>query len=711
MHQSVPVPSLVLISLVRAVAAEPATPAAPAGGEAKPLPDMVVTATRGPLAAMASPFTVRELDARTLDERLVRNLPEALRELPGVSVQKTSNGQGSPFIRGLTGFRNLALIDGIRFNNSTFRDGPNQYWAMIDAFALDRVELVPGQGGVAFGSDGMGGTLNVLTKGSGFRDQTAGQWFQNGSAFYRWASAERSHTGRVEWNTGQGGDWGLHVGATVRDFGDVQAAGIGRQPKTGYGEWAYDVRFDAALTDQWTLTAAHQQLRQDDVWRTHSTVFGIPWAGSTVGSDLRRSFDQERSLTYVRLTGDTPGGLVDGATLTASWQTNDEIQDRVRSSGQRDIGEVNLDTMGFDLQVVKETPLGRLTFGADYYRDFVDSNGTSQPAGGPRTTAIQGPVGDDSTYDLLGIYLQDQIDAGDRVHFHLGTRWTHAAADVGRYQNPETGRADSFSGSWEQWVASGRVVVDLDKEDRFALYGGVSQGFRAPNLSDLSRLDIARSGELEIASSGLSPEETLNFEVGLRATTDRVRASLTYFHNVFDGFIVRQPTGRTQDGAAVVSKANGGDGHVQGVEFAADISLTDNWSIFGNVTWTEGELEQFPTSHPMTVSEPLSRVVPVMGRAGVRWQSDSGRLWSELVCLAASRGDRLSSQDKADTQRIPPGGTPGWTLLMVRGGWEVNEHVSLTASLENLLDEDYRAHGSGSNEPGFGGTVGLTVRF
>jgi hemoglobin/transferrin/lactoferrin receptor protein len=150
---------------------------------------------------------------------------------------------------------------------------------------------------------------------------------------------------------------------------------------------------------------------------------------------------------------------------------------------------------------------------------------------------------------------------------------------------------------------------------------------------------------------------------------------------------------------------------VQGVEFAADVRLTDNWSVFGQLTWMEGELDQFPTSASVMVTEPLSRVVPLMGRAGVRWQSDSGKIWSELVCLAASAGDRLSSADKSDTQRIPVGGTPGWTLLLLRGGWQVTENVSLTASLENLLDEDYRAHGSGSNEPGFGGTAALTVRF
>ena len=51
-----------------------------------------------------------------------QSFPEALKEIPGVFIQQTAHGQGSPFIRGFTGFRNLAMIDGIRLNNSVFRE-------------------------------------------------------------------------------------------------------------------------------------------------------------------------------------------------------------------------------------------------------------------------------------------------------------------------------------------------------------------------------------------------------------------------------------------------------------------------------------------------------------------------------------------------------------------------------------------------------------
>jgi outer membrane receptor for ferric coprogen and ferric-rhodotorulic acid len=71
-------------------------------------------------------------------------LPQALRDVPGVHIQQTTSGQGSPFVRGLTGQQVLHLINGVRFNNSTFRPGANQYTALIDQDFADRVEDLHG---------------------------------------------------------------------------------------------------------------------------------------------------------------------------------------------------------------------------------------------------------------------------------------------------------------------------------------------------------------------------------------------------------------------------------------------------------------------------------------------------------------------------------------------------------------------------------------
>jgi hemoglobin/transferrin/lactoferrin receptor protein len=108
---------LLALSLTCSLAVQAAAPAIPQEEAAVGsilLPEKIITATRLPASSISAPYAVRELTSGQIDERLPRTLPEALRETPGVSVQKTSNGQGSPHIRGFTGFRTLAMIDGVR---------------------------------------------------------------------------------------------------------------------------------------------------------------------------------------------------------------------------------------------------------------------------------------------------------------------------------------------------------------------------------------------------------------------------------------------------------------------------------------------------------------------------------------------------------------------------------------------------------------------
>lgn len=669
------------------------------------IPEVIITATRSENSASKVPAAVKTLDQKQIAERLVRTFPEALRETPGVMIQKTSNGQGSPFIRGFTGFRNLMLIDGIRFNNSTFREGPNQYWNTIDPQSLSRMEVLPSQGGTLYGSDAIGGTVNAFTKDSGYLSEAEGGFFAHGQADYRHSTAEHSNVEHFESSIGEGQQWGLHIGATLSQFGDVTDGSGRRQPHTGYDNWAFDVRLDVALDDHWTFTAVHQQARQNDAWRTHATTSGVSFAGTAVGTDRIRLFDQERSLSYLRLAGNDLNSFIDAASLTISLQTAGEEQFRVTGGGATTFQDVDVSTLGVDLQFESLSPIGKLVYGIDYYHDWLETDGANNFAGS---------VADDSSYDLLGIFLQDEIDLGDRVHLFIGGRFTHIRADAGKFQarNPTTGAVvgrGSYSNEYQNFSASARFIVDLDEEDHYQLYGGVSQAFRAPNMSDLTRDDFSQSGVFEIPSPGLSPETYLTLEVGLKAQTASLTTSLGYFYTRIEDMIIRRVI--TAGTPITVSKANGGDGYMQGVEFAARWQMDPHWSLFGHIAWVEGEADQFIGNTTQKRREPLGKIAPLVGLAGVRWQTMDSRFWTEFVCLTYGEAGRLNAADMADTQRVPQNGTPSFWLVSLRGGCKVNEHLILTASLDNLLNETYRYHGSGSNEPGFGATLGATVKF
>ena len=77
----------------------------------------------------------------------------------------------------------------------------------------------------------------------------------------------------------------------------------------------------------------------------------------------------------------------------------------------------------------------------------------------------------------------------------------------------------------------------------------------------------------------------------------------------------------------------------------------------------------------------------------------------------ADRQDRLSPLDKLNTQRIPPGGTPGYTIYNLRGGLNISRNFRASLGIENLGNRDYRIHGSGNNEPGRNVIIALDARF
>ena len=97
--------------------------------------------------------------------------------------------------------------------------------------------------------------------------------------------------------------------------------------------------------------------------------------------------------------------------------------------------------------------------------------------------------------------------------------------------------------------------------------------------------------------------------------------------------------------------------------------------------------------------------------AGLRWRHPAWHVWAEFATSLAGKQDRLSANDKLDTQRIPPGGTPAYGVYHLRAGWDPCTHTSLSVALENLTDEDYRIHGSGIGEPGRSVVVGAQFRF
>ncbi|HED64734.1 MAG TPA: TonB-dependent receptor [Planctomycetes bacterium] len=656
------------------------------------LGETVVTATRSPAASFDAPFSTDVVTDDDVVRRAYRTTAQMLEDTPGIFVQKTSYGQGSPYIRGFTGFRNVFLIDGVRLNNSVFRSGPNQYWNTVDPYSIDRLEIVKGPSSVLYGSDAIGGTVQAFTKdprGGAASGRVAT------TLFTRASTAEHSVLGRVELDATPRDGLGVLLGGTGKNYGDLEGgADTGRQPNTGYGEWDVDLKVVRELGDDRRLVFLYQGVNQNNVPRTHKTVFAVPFEGTSVGSDLRRDLDQERTLAYVQYLGEDFG-------LGLSWHEQKEERFRTKGSGSKDRQGFDVGTLGLFGHLTRPSSIGTWTAGFDYYRDDVSSFSTKNP--------IQGPVADDATYDLAGLYVQDEFQMSRATCLVAGARFSYASADANSVQDPTGPGAISVEEDWSELTGSLRFVHEATESVN--VFGGISQGFRAPNLSDLTRFDTARTNEFEIASPGLDPEHSISYEIGFKKRTEETASTVSVFYTDIQDAIVRVPTGNTNgSGEFEVTKENVGDGYAFGIETGGAWRFRPEWTLFGNAAYIDGKADTFPTSAPVKEREYLDRLMPTNAQAGVSWEDEDGR-WAEARLRWVGDGDRLSTRDRSDTSRIPPGGTPGYVLVDLAGGFALTKNTRLDVALRNLTDEDYRTHGSGQNGPGRNLVLSLTVRL
>ncbi len=679
------------------------------------LDPLFVTATRSEQSASRAAYSTAFIDADFIQDNTRRTLPDALAYTPGVLVQRTANGHGSPIIRGFTGRQNLLLVDGVRLNNSTLRGGPVQYWNTVDPLAIDHLELIKSQGSVLYGSDAVGGTLNAFTKSSDFQNRTAGEVYVGGSAAYEYrTNGQGSHIGRLESETGVGGQFGVWLGLSAKDFGDIEDSALGRMEGTGYPEEDVDFRMDWAVAPGSTVTFAHQYVNQDDISRWHRTLNNPGWQHdghiAVPGLWSANTFDQERSLTYLRYGGENPqaNALIKRWNATVSFQsiTDSEFQNRAPAEDSIRGSNIDLQTTGVDLSLESEAGPGTLVYGFDFYHDEVDTSGyRNNTAGSAFRESL--PLADDSDYDLFGAFVQYLWKPVDDVEITAGVRYTHAEASLGRFYNLAGVVQPSQSQSWDSAVGTLRGLYQLNS--CWSLFGGISQAFRAPNLDDLTGNLSAKSGSDSLGSTNVDPEEFLTYEIGTRHTTDTTSVDFSVFYTDVTDLITGVPL---VSGGSTTINTNASEGYIYGVELEGAWRFHPQWTLSGFAAWQDGRVESPLFLGGPVDDKPMSRLLPLTGSVALRWSAPSAPWWVEGRLLAATTEDRITAADQAaDSQRIPTHGTPGYIVASLRAGWKVNEHLDLTCGIENVTDEDYRIHGSGQNEPGFGGILGAKVTW
>lgn len=665
--------------------------------------ETVVSSARDERAATETGANRVVLTAEELAATGERSLPRRIAKASGVWLQETNVGGGSPLIQGLSGNQVLLVVDGVRLNDATTRNGVNQILNGIEPATVERVEVIRGPRSVQWGSDALGGVVLVWTKAGPPRARAL-----SGALEARGDSALEGWTGALELGGSLERTTVLGIAGAHR-WGDLHAAS-GENQETGYEGDSLFGSFTRSLGRGRDLRLSLAETRDYDVPRTDRLTTGF---GQSEPANAEFDFALQDRRRALLAYDDRSGALgLDELAARLSYRTYEEERHiRATGSDTRRIERDVTQTLGLGLDARHEIgPRQLLTVGLDLEHDEVDSSRTDVDLGSGAQSAGDGSFAPGSRFLAGGVFVQDELDLAPWA-VTLGARF---GAFGFAFDEVATGERED--GSFTALSGSAAVARELAGERR--VVATLARGFRAPNLAELAR-DATFFGGDELSNPELEPETSLYAELAFEQTLPRGEYALAVFANRIDDVVGSRliDAGGPDAGDETYLRENIGELQLVGAFARADLGLFgpgSRWSLAPALEWTRGQqYSDFvdPSTGEKTFDDvPGQRIPPLHGQLALRHDTRAGALgWVELTAAWALEQDRLSPQDLGDP-RIDPAGTDGWlTFDLDCGGALGSSGSHWFAGLHNLFDADYRVHGSGFDAAGFGAVAGLRL--
>ncbi|GAB3014585.1 TonB-dependent receptor [Spirosoma pulveris] len=694
------------------------------------LNEVVVAANRTTelLSRVAQPiriFTRNEL--RFLNQP---TMAEVLQQSGQVLVQKSQLGGGSPILRGFEANKVLMVVDGVRMNNAIFRGGHLQNILTIDNAAVERMEVALGPGSVVYGSDALGGVIFVQTLSP--KLSASDKMSVNANGFVRYGSAMNEKTAHADWNIGFR-KWALTTSVTGSDFGDLRQ---GKQRNTDMGQLGlrpfyagFENNTDVKVTNPDPLVQVASGYKQIDLlqkvlFQPNERTQHLLNAQFSTSSDIPR-YDrltevdakgnpvhaqwyygpQKRLLTAYGLTKQFTTGLADELKLVAAYQSIEESRHNRRFGNyglQHQTEKVNVWTLNADLKK-KLTAAHTLRYGMEGTFNTVQSTAYRQNVQTGKIDPLDTryPDGGANTQSLAG-YLSGTLDVSSRSTLTYGARYAYNRL-YAKF-NDKTFFPFPFNDITQQ---SGAVTGSLGwvtrLPDNWQLATSLSSGYRVPNVDDLAKVFESVAGNLIIPNPNLKPERTYTFDAGVRKQiAERVSLDLEGFYTLYTNAINTQPgtlNGQSQidyNGriSRIVTQVNSQQARLFGFNAQLSADLTQSLTLFGTVTYTKGRIRTDSTGYP------LDHIPPLYGKGGLRMTIKQFRAEANVLFNGWKRLKDYNLVGEDNIVYATPQGMPAWQTINLRTSYQVNRYLQVQASLENILDRNYRVFASGISAPG-----------
>ncbi|GIW51189.1 MAG: TonB-dependent receptor [Gemmatimonadales bacterium] len=621
------------------------------------LEPVVVTGTPEPVEPIASVLPVATLNYERLRRQESVSIAHLLERVAGVRTLSTGMQVGKPVIRGLTGSRVLVAEGGLRLEDYAWsdEDGPS-----VDARLADRIEVVKGPASLMYGSDALGGVVNVIPEPL----PEAGAGLPRATVELYGASNNREVGGLLRLRGSQG-PLGWSAVVVGRSAGDLHTP-AGELGNTGYG--ALNGQLAAGLRRHWGSIALR--------YTRYGGEFKLleaegPPPGEGMEGEEEEGPERKLSDDRVMLEGKLLAGTWRFETR-AQWQRHwlQELADEPVGPGEPVVR--GRETVQFDLLLN--------TFAADvlaHHRLGSAGRGTLGISGTFQDNDTRGPrpIVPDAQTRGIAVFGVERLNLG-MISVLAGVRFDARALDASA--NAELGNPDTEL-DWSS--ASGDVGFLAEPIRGLALSVNLARGWRAPTLFELfARGPRIGEARYEVGRPDLQVERGTNLDLGLRWMLGPVLGSIEVYRNSIDNYVYLAPTGELRDGLRVYEHRQG-DALLRGVEVTGEVQPLADLAVRAKFDAVEGTNR--------ASGEPLPLMPPPRGTLEAEYQS------SELPWV--SRGYASFEVEKNWTQRrlsefdFP---TDGYVLLNLGAGLEKTysrRTFRLDLRVTNLADAKYRS--------------------
>jgi len=631
--------------------------------DATQLNTIVVTATGYEQDLSKAPASITVIDREELEKREYNDITDVLRHTPGVVVSGSGSAQ-TISIRGMSSNYTLFLVDGKRQYgrdvNPNGDDAGFEKNILPPVSAIERIEIIRGPASTLYGTDAMGGVVNIITKkvsdrwsgsvelGSVIQDQGNAGDIQNGSVYLAGPLLENK--------------LGLQLSLNKQKREEDAYVGGFR----GTERESLNSRLSYILNDNHDL-----QLEANFVQQESETTVGKTVAPANNAAD-------SSSRNYRHVYALTHHGRYSDQLDSTTYLQYENSKNPDRGNTQLGTKGIELDTWTFNNQWNWLLGNHTLSFGAHYKDEKLTDKATNRNPNAPEFSEL--------TRWSAAAFLEDTWHLSDRFDLTAGLRYDHD---------------ENYSGH-----VSPRLYGVYSLNDQWTVKGGVSTGYKQPDIRAATEgfysvtggggSPLATGRGIIRANPDLDPESSLSSELGVNWQNDRVKASLTAYVTQYKDRITEVRACETDtDGSStnrdnwqewkcfegdtpfyfISERINVDEAELKGVEATLEASLSDYTTLMANYTFTDSE---FKTGE--FKGQPVNQMPEHMLNITVDHEiNDALNVWSRLHYRSETSA-YLSRTSVAQPN-------PGYEFLDVGLNYKFTPNISGKFGVYNLLDE------------------------